>query len=99
MYSFRVTETLTVTKLCVTLTVIIKQKPVHGRFTKDLRNKESKHATEENDQDFPGGPGVRNPPANAGDVDSTLLREDPTCRGPAPPVGHNYRAHPATPDA
>ena len=40
--------------------------------------------------DFPGGAGVKNPPANA--HVRALVREDPTCRGAAKLVRHNYWA-------
>ena len=40
--------------------------------------------------DFPGGTVVKNPPANAGDMGSSPVREDPTCRGAAKPVCHSY---------
>ena len=36
--------------------------------------------------DFAVGPVVENPPANAGDMDRSLLGEDPTCCGAAKPV-------------
>ena len=40
---------------------------------------------------FPGGAVVKNLPANAGDTGSrALVWEDPTCRGVAGPVSHNY---------
>ena len=39
---------------------------------------------------FPSGAVVENPPANAGDTGSSLVWEDPTCRGAAGPVSHNY---------
>ena len=43
------------------------------------------------DRDFPGGAVVKNPPANAGNMGSSVLvREDPTCRGATKPVCHNY---------
>ena len=42
--------------------------------------------------DFPGGTVVKDPPANAGDTGSTLVHEDPTCRGATKPVCHNYWA-------
>ena len=35
---------------------------------------------------MPGGPVVKNLPANAGDLE----REDPTCPGPTKPVHRNY---------
>ena len=40
--------------------------------------------------DFPGGAVVKSLPANAGDMGSSLVREDPTCRGATKPVRHNY---------
>ena len=40
--------------------------------------------------DFPGGAVVKNPPANAGETGSILVREDPTCHGATKPVCHNY---------
>ena len=55
--------------------------------------KESKHTTTESHQDFPGGPGVEKPPANAGAVDPALLQDASTCRGPAEPVCHDSWAH------
>ena len=39
---------------------------------------------------FPGGSVVKNLPANAGSVSSSLIWEDPVCRGAAMPVSHNY---------
>ena len=42
--------------------------------------------------DFPGGAVVKNPPADARDTVLALVREDPTCRGAAKPVRHNYWA-------
>ena len=42
--------------------------------------------------DFPGGSVVKNLPANAGDTGLTLVWEDPTCRGAAKPMRHNYWA-------
>ena len=41
---------------------------------------------------FPGGAVVENLPANAGDTGSSLVWEDPTCRGATRPVSHNYWA-------
>ena len=41
-------------------------------------------------RDFSGGAVVKNPPANAGDTDSSLLWEDPTCRRATKPMRHNY---------
>ena len=35
--------------------------------------------------DFPGGPVVKNPPANAGDMGQSLVQEDPTCYGATKP--------------
>ena len=43
--------------------------------------------------DFPGGPVVKNPPANAGDMGLTLVQEDSTCQGATKLVSHHYRAH------
>ena len=40
----------------------------------------------------PGGSVVKNLPANAGDIGSTLVWEDPTCRRATKPVHHNYWA-------
>ena len=45
---------------------------------------------------FPGGAVVKNPPANAGDTGSSLVREDPTCHGETKPVHHNYWAYTTT---
>ena len=42
-------------------------------------------------QDFPGGAVVKNPPANAGDMGSSPVQEDPTCHGATKPL-HNYWA-------
>ena len=39
---------------------------------------------------FPGGAVVESLPANAGDTGSSLVWEDPTCRGATGPVSHNY---------
>ena len=41
-------------------------------------------------RDFPGAAVVKNPPANARDRGSSLVQEDPTCRGATKPVLHNY---------
>ena len=41
---------------------------------------------------FPGGAVVKNPPANAGDMGASPVREDPTCRGATKPMHHNYWA-------
>ena len=38
----------------------------------------------------PGGPVVKNQPANAGDTVGSLVWEDPTCCGANKPVSHNY---------
>ena len=40
--------------------------------------------------DFPGGPVVKNLPANAGDRVRSLVWEDPKCPGAVKPLGHNY---------
>ena len=40
--------------------------------------------------DFPGGAVVKNPPAYAGDMVRSLVREDPTFSGATKPVCHNY---------
>ena len=37
----------------------------------------------------PGGSGVKNRPASAGDTGRSLVREDPTCRGAVTPVCHS----------
>ena len=37
---------------------------------------------------FPGGPVVKNPPANAGDMVRSLIWEDLTCRRATKPVLH-----------
>ena len=39
---------------------------------------------------FPGGPAVKNPPANAGNTGSVLVWEDSTCRGTTKLINHNY---------
>ena len=39
---------------------------------------------------IPGGSVVKNLPANARDIGSILVREDPTCHGATKPVCHNY---------
>ena len=45
-------------------------------------------------KDFYGGPMVKNPPANAGDMGLIPgIREDPTCQEATKPVGHIYWAH------
>ena len=43
-----------------------------------------------NQGDFPGGPVVKKPPANVGDMDLISGPEDPTCCGTTKPVCHNY---------
>ena len=50
----------------------------------EIRNKD--------DEDFPGGAVVKNPPANVGDTVLSLVREDPTCHRATKPVCHNYGA-------
>ena len=42
--------------------------------------------------DFPGGPVVKNLPANAGAWVRFLVLKDPTCCGATKPVDHNHRA-------
>ena len=54
-----------------------------------MPNSESDCGIEEK-YSFPGSSEVKNPPANAGDVGSVLIQEDPTCHGAAKPVCHNY---------
>ena len=39
--------------------------------------------------DLPGGPVVKNLPANAGDRVQSLVREDPTCLGATKALCHN----------
>ena len=41
-------------------------------------------------RDFPGGAVIKNPPANAGDMGSSPVWEDPTCHGATKPMHHNY---------
>ena len=41
---------------------------------------------------FPSGSGVKNLPANAGDMGLIPIQEDPTCQGAAKPMHHNYWA-------
>ena len=41
---------------------------------------------------FPGGPMVKNLPANAGDMGSIYGGEDPTCGGATKPSCYNYWA-------
>ena len=43
-------------------------------------------------RDFPGSPVVKNLPAKQGTWVRSLVWEDPTCRGAAKPVHHNYWA-------
>ena len=43
-----------------------------------------------NQGDFPGGPVVKKPPANVGDMGLISGPEDPTCCGTTKPVCHNY---------
>ena len=45
------------------------------------------------DLDFPGNPGVKNPPRSAGDVDSSLVWEYRTCHGATKFLHHNQWAH------
>jgi len=40
--------------------------------------------------DFPGGPVVKNPPANAGDMVQSLIWEESTCLWATKLVHHNY---------
>ena len=40
------------------------------------------------ERNFPGGPVVKNLPANAEDTGSVLVQEDPTCRRASKPVHH-----------
>ena len=52
-----------------------------------------------NQGDFPGGPVVKNPPANVGDMDLISGPEDPTCCETAKPEAltpqspHNKKSH------
>ena len=41
---------------------------------------------------FPGGPAIKNPSANEGDVGSISGQEDPTCYGATKASRHNYFA-------
>ena len=41
-------------------------------------------------RDFPGGPVLGNPPANAGTQVRSLVQEDPTCLRVTKPASHNY---------
>ena len=50
------------------------------------------HSIQSYYEGFPGGAVVKNPPANAGDMGSNLVREDPTCHGATKPVCLNYWA-------
>ena len=43
-------------------------------------------------EDFPGGPVVKNLPANAGDPVQSLALEDSTCHRVTKPRRYNYRA-------
>ena len=43
-------------------------------------------------RDFPGGPMVKNTPANGGDIASIPDREDPTCHTATKTMHHNYSA-------
>ena len=45
------------------------------------------------EQDFPGGPAVKKPPANAGDTGQSLVQEDSTCCRATKAVHHNYLKH------
>ena len=47
----------------------------------------------ERDWGFPGSSGVRNLPANAGDMGSILVWEDHTCRRATKPILHSYWAY------
>ena len=40
--------------------------------------------------DFPGGPVVKNLPANAGTQVQSLFQEDPMCHRATKPICHNY---------
>ena len=35
---------------------------------------------------------MKNPPANAGDMNRCLIQEDPTCQGATKPMGPKYRS-------
>ena len=41
-------------------------------------------------QDFPGGPVVKSPLANAETQVRSLVQEDPTCLGATKPVCHSF---------
>ena len=41
---------------------------------------------------FPGGPAIKNPSANEGDMGSISGQEDPTCYGATKASRHNYFA-------
>ena len=47
-------------------------------------------ATKMKKKGFPGGPVVKNPPANAGTWVKSLVQEDPKSCGATEPVHHNY---------
>ena len=46
--------------------------------------------TQKKERGFPGGAVVKNLPAMQGTRVQALVWEDPTCRGAAKPVCHNY---------
>ena len=58
---------------------------MRGHQRHSLVNRSTRH-----NWGFPGGSVVRSLPANAGDMGSTLIQEDPTCCGAAKSVCHSY---------
>ena len=49
-----------------------------------------KSKAKNNHGSFPGGPVVKNSPANAGNMVQSLLWEDTTCPGTTKPMYHDY---------
>ena len=59
-------------------------------YTKTRTLKQSGRSNKKVCVDFSGGPVVKNPPANAGDMRSVPGQENPTCFGSTKPESHNY---------
>ena len=71
------------------MTSLKLKKKIQVRYTKHTNKIISKYKG----RNFPGGPAVKSPPVNAGDMGSIPGREDPTCHGATKALCHNYAAH------
>ena len=63
--------------------------PQHPMNPQLFQNKIYSLQLRKKDMNLPGGPMVKNPPANAVDMGPSLFQEDPTCHGATKPLSHN----------